>query len=211
VRYDVAGVVSQLAATIVCLQEDWVPCGGQSLKRQDGVTQAADSLGAAVHRAPMCAQEAAQGSGRLCISVLTALPVTSQKVIALGRGPGDGIPRIAQVLTLRTHGGRLRLVNTHLTYSVLSPLQLWRLWRKLKPDQIPTVIAGDLNMPAFIARRYPGLTGLVSGPTFPAEQPVLQLDHVLVSRGIDAGPGAVLPHAGSDHRPIRAEFCLNGS
>jgi len=218
VRYDVAGVISSLRANIICLQEDWQPRDAPDGVSPDPVIQAAASLGVAVYREPMCARDswadfgvpAVVGPGQLCISVLTALPVTRYEVIPLGHGPGDGIPRIAQVLLLQVPGGRvLRLVNTHLTFSVLSPLQLWRLWRQLKPEPVPTVIAGDLNMPALVARRFPGLRELVSGPTFPAEQPVVQLDHVLVSRAIRAGPGAVLAHAGSDHRPVRAEFRLD--
>ena len=150
------------------------------------------------------------GRGDLCISVLTRLPVAGYDVVPLGNGPGDSIPRYAQVLHLRVPGGALRLVNTHLSISVASPLQLRRLWRQLRTDPVPTVIAGDFNMPALVARRYAGLTSLVRGRTFPASQPVVQLDHVLVSRGIDAQGGVVLPPAGSDHRPVRAWFRLGG-
>jgi endonuclease/exonuclease/phosphatase family metal-dependent hydrolase len=121
------------------------------------------------------------------------------------------VPRYAQVLRLRTPGGgAVRLVNTHLSCSVASPLQLWRLWRRLRKDPVPTVLAGDLNMPALVARRCPGLTGLVRGPTFPADRPVLQLDHVLVSHLVRTGGGSVLPSAGSDHLPVRARFQLDG-
>jgi endonuclease/exonuclease/phosphatase family metal-dependent hydrolase len=112
---------------------------------------------------------------------------------------------------MRVPGGALRLVNTHLSVSVASPVQLWRLWRQLRMDPVPTVIAGDLNMPALLARRYPGLTDLVREPTFPADRPVVQLDHILVSRGIDTRSGSVLPPAGSDHRPVRARIQLDGS
>lgn len=137
--------------------------------------------------------------------------MTGYEVVPLGLGPGDPVPRYAQVLQARVPGGAaLRLVNTHLTCSVASPLQLWRLWRQLRTDPVPTVLAGDLNMPALVARRYPGLTGLLRGPTFPADQPVVQIDHILVSRGIDAGGGSVLPPTGSDHLPVRARFRLDG-
>jgi endonuclease/exonuclease/phosphatase family metal-dependent hydrolase len=181
--------------------------------------QAAESLGMAAYREPMCAPASATAfggpagldPGQLCVSVLTALPVTGYDVIALGCGPGDAVPRIAQVLLLHVPGqGAVRLVNTHLTFSVLSPLQLRRLWRQLRAEPIPTVIAGDLNMPALVARRFAGLRGLVSGPTFPAGRPMVQLDHVLISDGIRPGPGAVLPPAGSDHRPIRVKLRLAG-
>jgi endonuclease/exonuclease/phosphatase family metal-dependent hydrolase len=184
------------------------------------VSAAADTLSATLYRAPIwpgvqrsVLGTAADGDpGDLCISVLTALPVAGYDVIPLGNGPGDSVPRYAQVLHLRVPGaGALRLVNTHLSVSVASPLQLWRLWRQLRKDAIPTVIAGDLNMPALVVRRFAGLTDLVRGPTFPADQPTFQLDHVLVSRGVDGGAGSVLPPIGSDHLPVRARFRLDGA
>lgn len=217
--YDVTGVVERLDATIICLQEDWVPDGASQLPALDGVGRAADTLGTAVHRAPLwrSVSRAALGTSRsggrgdLCISILTALPVTGYQVVPLGRGPGDGVPRYAQVLRLRVTGGALRVVNTHLSCSVASPLQLWRLWRQLRADPVPTVLAGDLNMPALVARRYAGLTSLVRGTTFPASKPVVQLDHVLVSRGIHAAGGSVLPPTASDHRPVWARFRLDSA
>jgi endonuclease/exonuclease/phosphatase family metal-dependent hydrolase len=213
--YDVQAAVGGLDAAVICLQEDWVPAGVAVRAGPDAVALTGRALGVAVHRAQLGASlsrsevgvSADGASGRLCISVLTALPVISYEVIDLGRGPGDAIPRVAQVLMLQSPaGGLLRLVNCHLTFSLASPLQLRRLWRPLRSDAIPTVIAGDLNMPALVARRFAGLTELVKGATFPAHQPVLQLDHVLVSGGIKAGSGTVLPAAGSDHLPVRAQL-----
>ena len=215
-----AGVIERLDAAVICLQEDWVPDGAAASGRpaRDGVAQAAGTLSAAVYRAPIVRGvtravlgiSLAGSPGDLCISVLTALPVTAYDVVPLGRGPGDSVPRYAQVLRLDVPGqGALRVVNTHLSCSVASPLQLWRLRRQLRIDCTPTVIAGDLNMPGLLARRYAGLTGLVRGPTFRADKPVLQLDHILVTRGIDAGGGSVLPPIGSDHRPVRARFRLS--
>jgi endonuclease/exonuclease/phosphatase family metal-dependent hydrolase len=214
--YDVPTAVGALDAAVICLQEDWIPAGAPvRAGPADPITLIGRALGVGVHRAqlggPLTRSQlgvcADGGSGLLCISVLTALPVISYKVIELGHGPGDTIPRVAQVLMLQSPaGGLLRLVNCHLTFSVTSPLQLRRLWRPLRSDPVPTVIAGDLNMPAMVARPFAGLTELVKGATFPARQPVLQLDHVLVSGGIQAGSGTVLPAAGSDHRPVRAQL-----
>jgi endonuclease/exonuclease/phosphatase family metal-dependent hydrolase len=220
--YDVATAVGRLDAAVICLQEDWAPAETPDHAGDDPVADAGRALGVTVHRAALCPPRSraavlglatASGRGQLCISVLTALPVIKYEVIDLGRGPGDPIPRAAQVLMLQSPAvGVLRLVNTHLSCSVASPLQLWRLWQRLRGDPVPTVIAGDLNMPALLARRCAGLTGLVRGPTFPAPQPVFQLDHVLGNAGIRAGSGAVLPSAGSDHRPVRAQLlAVNGS
>jgi len=204
---------------VICLQEDWVPGSAGEPTGPDQVGWSADALGATLYRAPIWASVTRQvlgiradgGPGDLCISVLTTMPVTGYEVIPLGQGPGDAVPRYAQVLRLHARGGALRLVNTHLSASAASPLQLARLWRQLRTDPVPTVIAGDLNMPALLARRYRGLTGLVRGRTFPAHQPVVQLDHILVSRGVGAGCGSVLPPAGSDHRPVLARFRLDGA
>ena len=216
--YDVAEAIGRLNATVICLQEDWVPGSANEPAETDSVGPAADALGATLYRAPIwpgvtrpvLGMRTNGRPGDLCISVLTTLPVTDYEVIPLGRGPGDSVPRYAQVLQLRAPGGTLRLVNTHLSFSVASPLQLWRLWRQFRADRVPTVIAGDMNMPALIARRYGGLTGLVRGPTFPASRPVIQLDHILVSRGVNGARGSVLPSAGSDHRPVTARFRLDG-
>jgi endonuclease/exonuclease/phosphatase family metal-dependent hydrolase len=216
--YDVAGAIGRLDATVICLQEDWVPGSAREPAGADQVGQTADTLGATLYRAPIWPGVARPvlgipadgGRGDLCISVLTTLPVTSYEVVPLGHGPGDAVPRYAQVLQLRAPGGALRLVNTHLSASVASPLQLLRLWRRLRTDPVPTVLAGDLNMPALVVRRYGGLTGLVRGATFPADQPVVQLDHILVSRVGDAGDARVMAPIGSDHRPIRALVSLNG-
>jgi endonuclease/exonuclease/phosphatase family metal-dependent hydrolase len=213
--FDVAAAVGRLDALITCLQEDWIPDEAAPTD-PDPVAATGRARGLTLHRAVLCrapnrallTASADGGSGRLCISVLSALPVTGCEVIALGQGPGDSIPRVAQVLMVQLpSGGRLRLVNCHLTCSAASPLQLWRLWRRLRhADSVPTVIAGDLNMPALLARRCGGLTALVRGATFPAYRPVLQLDHVLASAGIQGAPGTVLPPAGSDHRPVRAQL-----
>ena len=216
--YDVAGAIEQLDATVICLQEDFAPDSESEAAGPDYVGKTADTLGAGLYRAPMwegvkrsvLGIPADGGRGNLCLSVLTALPVTGYEVIPLGAGPGDSVPRYAQVLQIRVPGGSLCLVNTHLSVSVASPLQLWRL-RRLSTDRVPTVIAGDLNMPALLARRYPGLTDVVRGPTFPADQPFVQLDHILVSRGIDAQGGRILPPAGSDHLPVRASIRLDGA
>jgi endonuclease/exonuclease/phosphatase family metal-dependent hydrolase len=207
--YDVPAAIKGFDAAVICLQEDWIPVGVAVRAEPDPVATAGRMLGVELRRARLGtpAGPSGVGSGRLCISVLTALPVISYEVIALGRGPGDTLPRVAQVVLLELPaGGLLRLVNCHLTFSVASPLQLRRLWRPLRSDPVPTVIAGDLNMPALVARRFGGLTELIREPTFPAHRPVLQLDHVLVSGGIQAGSGTVLPAVGSDHLPVRAQL-----
>ncbi len=87
-------------------------------------------------------------------------------------------------------------------------MQLWRLWRYLGRRPGPTIIAGDLNMPRLIAARLPGFRPAVRGRTWPAWQPLIQLDHVLASREVGARTGSVLAPADSDHLAVRATIAL---
>ena len=183
----------------------------------DHIAAAAVELGAAVYRAPLgegpslasFGIPAESGPGQLSIAVLTTVAVTSYEVVELGQIAGDNVPRLAQVILLELPGRpALRLVNTHLTHRLASPLQLYRLWRHLDAEPLPTIIAGDLNMPRFLASRLPGYFAVVNGRTWPADQPLVQLDHVLVSQDIGGMDGAVLPATGSDHLPIRAHLWL---
>jgi endonuclease/exonuclease/phosphatase family metal-dependent hydrolase len=146
------------------------------------------------------------------MAVLTTLPVARYEVVALGQMPGDATPRSAQIIRLTLPGGGpLRMACTHLTHRMVSPLQLGRLMGHLAGDRAPTVIVGDLNMPRQVARLAPGYTAVVRGRTWPAELPVVQIDHVLAGPGIGILGGAVLPPGGSDHLPIRARIIVPGT
>jgi endonuclease/exonuclease/phosphatase family metal-dependent hydrolase len=236
--FGVTAALCQLDTTIICVQEAWQPSGkdgadsaaikqstdimhstggqhstggdaseGAEPDASDQLADAAAKLGMSVHRAAMYVRP----SGELAIAVLTALPVTAYEVVELGTAPGDTIPRLAQIVLLELPaGGRLRLVNTHLTHRFTSAVQLFWLQRRLKPGP-PTIIVGDLNMPRTIAARWPGYADQVRGRTFPAERPLIQLDHVLAGHGIERVSGSVLPHVGSDHLPIRAEIRITGA
>jgi endonuclease/exonuclease/phosphatase family metal-dependent hydrolase len=213
--YDMAAAIRSLAVPVIAVQETWSaadPAG-------DAVAAAARDLGASVFRAPLASGTtlrrigipAASGLGAMGTAVLTTLPVTDYEVIDLGRAPGDIARRCAQVLTLELPGGgAFRLAGVHLTYRGASPLQLALLIRQLGRSMLPTVIAGDLNMPRQLARLAPGFAPAVRGRTWPAELPLMQLDHVLAGRGVRRGHGTVLPPAGSDHLPVRAVITIGG-
>lgn len=203
----------QLGATVIALQEVWRPGGGP-----DPVGAAAATLGAeAIHlpqvngitlQALNIAADPAPGSFGL--AVISSLPVTGQEVFPLGRGPGDQIPRVALAITVRLpDGGLLRIVNTHLTHRFTSPVQLVRLTRLLRPARVPTVIAGDLNMPGPVTELAAEYSPAVGGRTFPAHRPALQLDHILTGAGVTGTGGEVLPAVGSDHLPIRAQLTVH--
>jgi endonuclease/exonuclease/phosphatase family metal-dependent hydrolase len=208
--YDIAAAVRSLAAPVIALQETWSPADPPG---EDAATAAARDLGARVFRATLAGRTtlrgigipAESGLGDMGTAVLTTLPVTDYEIIDLGQAPGDIARRCAQVLTLGLpDGGAFRLAAVHLTYRGASPLQLALLIRQLGRKRLPTVIAGDLNMPRQLARMAPGFTPAVRGRTWPAELPLMQLDHVLAGNGVRRVHGTVLPPAGSDHLPVRA-------
>jgi endonuclease/exonuclease/phosphatase family metal-dependent hydrolase len=210
--YDLEAACRRLKAGIIALQEVWRPRGQLNPVREIAAALGVeplwtdlipdvdlDSVGIADERT----------RGRWGLAMLTTAPVLGFEVTDLGRSPGDAIPRGAQLVTIELPGrGALRIVNTHLTYRLLSPVQLLRLVRRLPADDIPTVIAGDLNMPMPVTGLAAGYAPAVSGRTYPAHRPLLQLDHILASRRVARCGGEVLPPVGSDHLPVRARLRL---
>ena len=208
--FDVVTACRQLKADMIVLQEVWWPAG-----RPDPMAEAARVLGHHILRADLAAGTdlrrlgiaADAGRGQWGLAVLTALPVTGYEVADLGSTPGEKMSRTAQLVTVTTPDGTsLRVVNTHLTYRLFSPVQLVRLTRRLAAGTAQTVIAGDLNMPGPVSGLAVGYTPAVNGRTYPAHRPLLQLDQMLTCRAVRARDGRVLPPVGSDHLPIRA--CL---
>lgn len=212
IPFDLAAACRSLAAALTLLQECW-----HGDREGDPLVPAAAELGTGILRADLPADVSLP---RLSISgeirrggwglaVLTTLPIISSEVLALGRAPGDKFPRAAQLVTVALPGGgRLRVVNAHLTHRFTSPVQLVRLVRHLLGSRVPTVIAGDLNMPGPVTGLAADYRQAVRGPTFPAGRPLVQLDHVLAGHGVAFGGGEVLPPVGSDHRPVRARLRL---
>src|SRR6202020_991517 len=188
--FDVAAACHRLKADVITLQEAWRPEA-----EPDVVTSVAAALGAegrprGLARATSRARLGLgtdQGAGTWGLAVLSVLPVTGYQEIELGRAPGDQIGRAAQVLTLATpEGTALRGVNTHLTHRYSSPVQLALLVHRLAGSSLPTVLAGDLNMPrpgTLVARGY---RSVVRGRSFPAGRPLIQLDHMLLRGAVSA-------------------------
>jgi endonuclease/exonuclease/phosphatase family metal-dependent hydrolase len=208
--FDVGSVCRQLNADVVVLQEAWCNDG-----QPDSVAEVAQELGARVIRADLLRHTdlhklgiaGDSTPGRWGLAVLTTLPVIGYELMDLGRFPGDRASRAAQLITVATlRGAGLRIVNTHLTHRFFSPVQLVQLTRRLAAEDVPTVIAGDLNMPGPVTGLAVGYSPAVSGRTFPASRPLVQLDHILTSREVRARDGEVMPPAGSDHRAIRASI-----
>jgi endonuclease/exonuclease/phosphatase family metal-dependent hydrolase len=211
--FDVAEACHRLKADVIALQEAWRPEA-----QPDVVTDVAAALGAGVRHRGLARHTSRarlgvgtdEGPGTWGLAVLTMLPVIGYHEIELGRAPGDRIGRAAQVLTLGTPGGSaLRVVNTHLTHRYSSPVQLALLVRRLAAgSSVPTVIAGDLNMPRPATLVAVGYRSVVRGRTFPAGRPLIQLDHMLLRGAVSASEAETLEPAGSDHLPIRARLSV---
>jgi endonuclease/exonuclease/phosphatase family metal-dependent hydrolase len=97
------------------------------------------------------------------------------------------------------------VVTTHLSFLPTSNgTQLRLLVRRLAERSGRVVLMGDLNMGPRRVDRLTGLGALATGPTFPADAPARQIDHLL-GRGVTGTGGPVrLPL--SDHRALTAEL-----
>jgi endonuclease/exonuclease/phosphatase family metal-dependent hydrolase len=118
-------------------------------------------------------------------------------------------PRAAVVAVLENP--RITVAATHLSFVPgVNVLQLRRLRAALAGLPGPRVLLGDLNLPGRTPARVLGWRPLVTGPTFPASAPRLQIDHALA----DALPPQAdrtplitqLPF--SDHRAVSVDVAL---
>jgi endonuclease/exonuclease/phosphatase family metal-dependent hydrolase len=181
-------------------------------------------FGAALHGTPGPGGGSRPAAGSLPavpsygVALLTRHPVVRTHELRLtpARGrrpiplpPGSGAPfwfirdeqRVALAAELSTPTGPLTVVTTHLSFApVRAGVQLRRLraWAADLPR--PLVLMGDLNLPGTLPRRLTGWTSAARVPTFPAQRPRVQLDHVL-SDGLigPLTPARAVPVGGSDH------------
>ncbi len=89
-------------------------------------------------------------------------------------------PRAALAARLRTPAGPLTVASAHLSFVPgWNVRQLRRVARWLRTLPGPTVLLGDLNLPAGLAGRSSGFAVLARSVTYPADRPRRQLDHAL--------------------------------
>jgi endonuclease/exonuclease/phosphatase family metal-dependent hydrolase len=100
-------------------------------------------------------------------------------------------PRAAMIARLDTPIGPMTVANTHLSFVPgWNRVQLRRLVRDLRGFPGPRVLLGDLNMTPPTPDRWTRMRSLGATPTFPADAPRHQLDHIL-----------------TDDRTLRVEKC----
>ncbi|GIG60163.1 hypothetical protein Lfu02_45350 [Longispora fulva] len=147
-------------------------------------------------------------------AILTRATIVSSRSVTLPREGPTGAQALGVVL--RVAGGReLAVVCTHFQPAGDSPalsqaVVAARLVSQLAAGGRPVVLAGDLNIepgaPAFAPLTTAGLTDALAPsrpvPTFPADRPTQQIDHVLITTGLTA-IGVVTPDSrASDHRAV---------
>ncbi|GAB3994736.1 endonuclease/exonuclease/phosphatase family protein [Nocardioides marmoraquaticus] len=110
-------------------------------------------------------------------------------------------PRVALAAVLDD----VTVVSTHLSFAPTRAVKQLRevvRWAARLPG--PTVLLGDLNLPRPVAAVASGLTAAAAGATYPSPSPKVQLDHVLVGRGLTITEVATHRLGGSDHLAVAA-------
>lgn len=231
-----ATAVRQLDADVLALQEvDYdQPRSGNT----DLTTVAAEAMGAVSQRfvaalagTPGATWMAANGSEQprsaaYGIALLSRYPADTWQVLHLPRipvrfpmylaGPNrigvvDEEPRAAVLARLHTPIGPITVANTHLSFVPgWNRVQLRRVVRDLRGFPGPRMLMGDLNMELGAARRWSRLRPLGTAPTFPAEMPERQLDHILTDDPeLQVHRCTALRLAISDHRALVMDLADN--
>ena len=116
-------------------------------------------------------------------------------------------PRVAIAATIRTPTGDRTIAGTHLSFVPgVNVRQLKRTLRWLEALPGPRILMGDLNLPAAVVRRIDGWHSLARQRTFPADRPMVQLDHVLSDERLPARRIRVPRPPLSDHLPLVVEL-----
>jgi endonuclease/exonuclease/phosphatase family metal-dependent hydrolase len=221
--------VREIDADVLALQE--VDCDQPRSQMADLTAVAAEEMGAVSHRfvaalagTPGATWIAATGeeqpgTAAYGVALLSRYPARHWQVMRLPRipvrfpmylpGPGKVMivreePRAVVVAQLETPAGPISVANTHLSFVPgWNRVQLRRLRRDLAGLPAPRVLMGDLNMTPPTPERTTGLQSLGGEPTFPADAPTRQLDHILVDEGcLRALACSAPPVPISDHRPL---------
>lgn len=225
--------VRRIDPDVLSLQE--VDCDQPRSDLADLTAVAADAMGAVEHRfvaaisgTPGATWMAATGdeqpgTAAYGIALLSRFPAASWQVVRLPRipmrfpmylpGPNRVMvvneePRAAVIAQLETPLGALTVANTHLSFVPgWNRRQLRRLIHDLRGFPGPRLLTGDLNMTPDAVRRWSGMRPLAVAPTFPAETPNRQLDHILTDdRRLRGGAVAAETMPISDHRPLAVDL-----
>jgi endonuclease/exonuclease/phosphatase (EEP) superfamily protein YafD len=148
--------------------------------------------------------------------LLAKQPWTDSGVIATGRGRP-----LAVWARFERDGRSFEIASVHTANPFEwqhQPEDINRLIRFARSRQIPLILGGDFNLTPFswklikLAEQADLRWGQTFSASWPAHEliPIVLLNHVLVSEGIQTARVETAPSVGSDHRPIVADVVLAG-
>ncbi len=156
-------------------------------------------------------QQAESGTWGIAVLTRRTLTVDGTRTLQLSPLARDRVHRAAIVVDLTVDGAPISVVGTHMSHLQYGSHRNYsHLKRLLQTDARPdAVLLGDMNLWGPPVRALlPDWRRAVKGRTWPAWHPHSQIDHILVRGNIGVSAGEVLPFAGSDHRPVRAQLSL---
>jgi endonuclease/exonuclease/phosphatase family metal-dependent hydrolase len=156
-------------------------------------------------------QEGQPGTWGIAVLTRGEAVVEGSRILHLPTLTRDRVQRAAIVVDLISEGVPLSVVGTHMSHLQYGSHRHYAALRTLlRTEARPNaVLLGDMNLWGPPLRAFlPEWHRAVKGRTWPAWNPHSQIDHILVRGAIKVGAAAVLPTAGSDHRPVRAELIL---
>jgi len=199
----IARVIEADQAQIVALQE--VPRGWL-------VNGAVDALSWLAQRLQMHAAWGPAADPFWGNAILSRYPLLDVQNTAMPNNDALIFDRAFLSVTVETTDQRIQVVATHLHHIQREPQHRLPQVRALR-DQIdwslPTILLGDLN--AELRHRELGLlarsdrihsVGVL--PTYPADRPRRQLDHIFVSDHFLVAEVTAIASTASDHRPLAA-------
>jgi endonuclease/exonuclease/phosphatase family metal-dependent hydrolase len=216
--FDVVAACSTFEADVIVLQETWAPDDGDAQHDQVAHALGMRCTAVPVARATMlpeprvlrrAQQDQRHGDGHSCLALLSRKPIRSTRTIALPQLPLDPWSRALLHAEVDVDGTNLTVVGTHFSHLEHgAPLQVGALRRGLPPTDRPAAFVGDMNMWGWTidAMTPRGWRRTVRGKTWPAPRAHHQIDHILVTPGVEVVRGEVLRDHGSDHLAIRARL-----
>jgi endonuclease/exonuclease/phosphatase family metal-dependent hydrolase len=151
------------------------------------------------------------GTWSLAVLVRRSLAIEGTRTLHLDPLAHDRVRRALIVVDLTVDGVALSVVGTHMAHLRAGSPRHYAAARRLLATEARAnaVLLGDMNLWGPPVRTFlPSWHRAVKGRTWPAWSPHSQIDHILTRGAVRAVEGAVLPDAGSDHRPVRAVLAL---
>lgn len=148
--------------------------------------------------------------GRLCLAMLSRVPVGDVEVLHLNQLRRDPARRVVLTCTTTLGGRSVSIFGTHMSHiSHGSHAQYRQLRAQLPHPDVAAVLAGDMNLwgPP-VNSFFPAWRRAVTGRTWPSQHPHSQVDHVLITPPLSVVEARVVDRSGSDHRPVVVTLAL---